>query len=110
MRLFHTVAALMVAIPGVVPAMAQSQVKLTVDATMDLYRAGGYNDGSDGIAPAVFSFTAGAGQTITFPNVSGAWTCENGIPEYGGDGTTSGFCSGSEARGSTRAVLFPVIT
>ena len=74
MRLFHTVAALMVAIPGVVPAMAQSQVKLTVDATMDLYRAGGYNDGSDGIAPAVFSFTAGAGQTITFPNVSGAWT------------------------------------
>jgi hypothetical protein len=70
MRLFHTVAALMVAIPGVVPAMAQSQVKLTVDATMDLYRAGGYNDGSDGIAPAVFSFTAGAGQTITFPNVS----------------------------------------
>jgi hypothetical protein len=34
------------ALMTVVPVSAQSQVTLTVDATMDIYRAGGYNDGT----------------------------------------------------------------
>jgi hypothetical protein len=35
------------------PVFAQNQVTLTVEANMDIYRAGAYNDGSDGIAPVV---------------------------------------------------------
>ena len=75
-----------------VPLPAQTQVNLTVDATMDIYRAGGYNDGSNGIAPVVFSFPARAWQTITFPSVGGAWSCQNGYPDYAADGETSGYC------------------
>ena len=71
---------------------AQHQINLTVDATMDIYRAGGYNDSSDGIAPVVFTFPAGGWKTLTFPSVGGAWTCQNGYPEYSADGTTSGNC------------------
>jgi hypothetical protein len=67
---------------------AQDQVSLTVDATMDIYRAGGYNDGSDGIAPAVFTFPAAAWRTMTFPAVSGSWACNSG-PLYGADGATT---------------------
>ena len=70
----------------------QEQVSLTVDATMDIYRAGGYNDGSDGIAPVVFSFPARALSKITFPAVGGAWTCQTGEPEFSADGETSGYC------------------
>ena len=69
---------------------AQNQVNVTVNATMDLYRAGGYNDGSDGIAPVVFTFPAGGWRTITFPAVGGAWSCSPSVPEFGADGTSSG--------------------
>jgi hypothetical protein len=60
---------------------------------MDIYRAGGYNDGSDGIAPVVFSFPAGAWRTMTFPSIGGGWSCSYSVPTYGADGTTSGPCS-----------------
>ncbi len=35
----------------VLAAPLLSQVTLTVDATMDIYRAGAFNDGSDGVTP-----------------------------------------------------------
>jgi hypothetical protein len=71
---------------------AQNSVTLSVSSHMDIYRAGGYDDGSDGIAPVAYSFPARAKQTLTFPSVSGAWTCSDGVPEYGADGTTTGPC------------------
>jgi hypothetical protein len=58
MRLQKTFTAVAVALLGAAPLPAQNQVSLTVGATMDIYRAGGYNDGSNGIAPVVFSFPA----------------------------------------------------
>jgi len=88
MRLGKTVTALAVVLLGAVPLPAQNQVNLTVDATMDIYRAGGYNDGSNGIAPVVFSFPARAWRTMTFPSVGGAWTCSSTVPQYGPDGTS----------------------
>jgi hypothetical protein len=72
----------------VAPLLAQ--VSLPVSANMDIYRAGGYNDGSDGIAPVVYSFTARPFQTLTFSSVAGEWTCNSSVPEYGADGTATG--------------------
>lgn len=92
MRLERSLTALTMALLAAAPLAAQNQVNLTVDATMDIYRAGGYNDGSNGIAPVVFSFPARALSTMTFPSVGGAWTCQNGYPYYGADGETSGYC------------------
>ena len=70
----------------------KAQVELPVKATMDIYRAGGYNDGSDGIAPVVYSFPARPFQTLTFSSVAGAWTCSTGVAEFGADGTAVGGC------------------
>lgn len=92
MRLEKTLAALAVALLGTAPLPAQNQVSLTVDATMDIYRAGGYNDSSNGIAPVVFSFPARAWRTMRIPSSGGEWGCQGGLPEYGADGTTSGPC------------------
>src|SRR5450755_3559326 len=78
---------------------AVSVQTLSVNAHMDIYRAGGYNDASDGSAPAVFTFPAGSGHMLTFSSVSGSWTCQNGgVPPYGPDGTSTGNCyhSGGE--------------
>ncbi len=69
---------------------AQNPVTLFVSAKMDLFRAGGYDDGSDGIAPLVFSFPAAAGRIMTFPSVGGAWSCSPSVPEFGADGTLTG--------------------
>lgn len=88
LRLF--VAVLAISLPGASSATGQQQVTLTVDATMDLYRAGGNNDGSDGIAPAVYTFRAGGRKTVTFSSISGAWTCSPSVPQYGPDGTSTG--------------------
>lgn len=71
---------------------AQDAATLSVSAHMDIYRAGGYNDGSDGSAPAVFTFRAGPGQVLKFSSVSGSWVCGTGNPEYGPDGTSTGNC------------------
>jgi len=71
-----------------VPLLAQSQT-LSVSAVMDLWQAGGNNDGSTGgIPPAVYAFSAAAGQTITFSSITGSWGC---VPTYsfGPDGTTN---------------------
>jgi len=92
MRLEKISTTLLVALLGATSLPAQDQVSLTVDATMDVYRAGGYNDGSNGIAPVVFTFPAHAWQTMTFPSVGGAWGCQNGLPENGADGIISGPC------------------
>jgi hypothetical protein len=92
MRLQKTLAALALALLAALPLPGQNQVNLTVDATMDIYRAGGYNDGSNGIAPVVFSFPARAWRTMKLPSVGGAWSCQNGYPDYGADGETSGYC------------------
>src|ERR1039458_8458151 len=88
MRLEKTFIALTVALLGAISLPAQNQVGLTVDATMDIYRAGGYNDGSNGIAPAMFSFPARAWRTMTIPAISGAWSCASSSPVYGADGAT----------------------
>lgn len=73
--------------------LAYSQTNmLKVTATMDVYRAGGYDNGVGGLAPAEFSFTAGPGQVITF-HVGGQWAC-GPDPLFGADGTTSGGCIG----------------
>jgi hypothetical protein len=81
------------ALIGAVSLPAQESVSLTVDATMDIYRAGGYNDNSSGgIAPVAFTFPAGGWRTMTFPTVGGVWGCQNGLREYGADGETSGAC------------------
>jgi hypothetical protein len=74
----------------VLAAPLLGQVTLTVDATMDIYRAGGYNDGSDGVAPVVYTFTAQPFQTLTFASVGGTWTCVSTVPPFGPDGTTDG--------------------
>jgi hypothetical protein len=88
MRTEHVFITLIVSLLAAISLPAQDQVSLTVDATMDIYRAGGYNDGSDGIAPAVFTFPASPWRTMTFPAVSGAWACNSG-PLYGADGATA---------------------
>src|ERR1700733_1072263 len=89
MRLGEAFTALTMALLGSVSLPAQYQVSLTVDATMDIYRAGGYNDGSDGIAPVVFTFPAGGWRTMTFPSVGGAWSCNSVHALFGADGTTA---------------------
>jgi hypothetical protein len=71
---------------------AQTTTTLTVSAHMDIWQSGGYIDGSDGVAPAVFTFAAGPGQILRFPRVIGAWTCSYSVSEYGPDGTASGSC------------------
>jgi Galactose oxidase, central domain len=88
MRLDKAFITLTVALLGAISLPAQDQVSLTVGATMDIYRAGGYNDGSDGIAPAMFSFPASPWRTIAFPALSGAWAC-NSSPLYSADGATT---------------------
>jgi hypothetical protein len=92
MRFETTLIAFAITLLGALSTPAQNQVSLTVDANMDIYRAGGYNDGSDGIAPVVFSFPERAWRTMTFPSVGGGWSCQNGYPDYGADGETTGYC------------------
>lgn len=65
-----------------------AQVTLSVSGNMDIYRAGAYNDGSDGIVPAVYSFPARPFQTLTFSSVAGVWTCNSSVSAYGADGTS----------------------
>jgi hypothetical protein len=79
----------------VLAAPLLSQVTLTVNANMDIYRAGAYNDGSDGVAPVVYTFSAQPFQTLTFSGVSGSWKCTSGLPPFGPDGTTTG-CNPSQ--------------
>ena len=56
---------------------------------MDIYRAAGYPDGSDGVSPASYVFDAMGGQILMFSSVSGKWTCAKGIAPFGPDGATS---------------------
>ncbi|HUE22277.1 MAG TPA: papain-like cysteine protease family protein [Bryobacteraceae bacterium] len=63
-----------------------------MSALMDIWQSGGYNDGSGGSAPAAYAFPAAPGQAFTFPSVTGTWTCNFGVPEYGPDGTTVPTC------------------
>src|ERR1700730_15869108 len=104
MDLTKTSIAFAVVLLGTTRLPAQNQVSLTVDATMDIYRAGGYNDGSNGIAPAVFSFPARAWRTMTITSNSGAWSCNSVDALFGADGTTS------SASGCTPGDITPVGT
>lgn len=77
------------------PADAEAfRAELFVNAKMDIYRAGGYEDGSDGIAPVVYSFPARAGRVLEFMSVGGDWTCTTiGVPPFSPDGTTAPGCN-----------------
>lgn len=84
-----TVALLMTA--GALPQeQEQAVITLPVKATMDIWRAGGYNDGSDGMAPAVYSFAARQGRILTFARVNGAWSCAHSVTRFSPDGTSAG--------------------
>lgn len=72
--------------------LAQGSQTLSVSAHMDIYQSGGYSDGSGGSPPAVYIFPAAPGQALTFSSVTGSWTCNYGVAEYGPDGTTTGSC------------------
>jgi hypothetical protein len=104
MRFHRRFLPLAMALFGAALVQAQDQLTLTVDATMDIYRAGGYNDGSDGIAPVVFTFPAQTYQTMTFPSAGGGWSCQNGYPDFGPDGETSGYCFTASAPANLNAV------
>jgi len=64
---------------------SQTEVTLEVSAHMDPYRAGGYDDGSDGIPPAVYSFVAGSAKFLTFHS-GRKWTCTPAVAAFGPDG------------------------
>ncbi len=66
---------------------ASAEVSVSVNANMDLYRAGNYDDGSDGTAPAIFSFNALAGRTLSFSAVNGTWACDAAGTPFTADGT-----------------------
>jgi hypothetical protein len=70
----------------------KSLSELSVSARMDIYRAGGYNDLSDGVGPAVYTIQAGTVPTITFSGITGAWACAPSAPLYSPDGTTGPGC------------------
>lgn len=77
---------------------AQTFAKLSVSAHMDIWQAGGYSDGSDGVPPAAYTFPAAAGQLLRFVKVAGSWTCSGGVPAYGPDGTTGACDNPGEAQ------------
>jgi len=82
-------------------ACAQAQTTegvLFVSANTDIYRAHQYNDGSDGVAPFAWAFTAGPGLVLEFRAIIGSWTCAdflNGNPPYGPDGERFHFANGN---------------
>jgi hypothetical protein len=89
-----TLIAVLQALALAASASSQSvEVQLPVTAIMDIYRAGGYDDGSDGIGPAVYAFPARAGRALSFQTVTGLWNCNYAITPYGPDGVTSGSCN-----------------
>jgi len=57
---------------------------------MDIWQSGGYQDGSGGELPAVYTFVAAPWQALTFSSVTGSWSC--GYQFNGPDGTDSGGC------------------
>jgi hypothetical protein len=60
-----------------------------VSGNMDIYGAGGYNDGSNGVEPFSHTFRARPHQFVSFSNV-GLWTCADGAANpapWGPDGT-----------------------
>ena len=65
MKTAKSFAAAILALVGAVHLLGQDPINLTVEATMDIYQAGGYNDGSGGIPPVVLSFPARAWRTMT---------------------------------------------
>jgi len=63
---------------------------LFVSGNMDIYRAGGYHDGSNGVTPFAYTFPAGRGQVLAFAGIAGLWTCADGTANsapWGPDGT-----------------------
>src|SRR5580693_3666757 len=71
-----------------------SGVTLSVNSLTDIYKAGGFDDGTGASPPLAYVFRAGSGQVLEFLSVVGQWTCNNGVePPYSADGTTTvGVC------------------
>ena len=69
-------------------------VTLSVNSLTDIYKAGGFDDGTGAAPPLAYVFRAGPGQVLEFLSVVGQWTCnDNQEPPYGPDGTTTvGVC------------------
>src|SRR5579863_8791584 len=69
-------------------------VTLSVNSLTDIYKAGGFDDGTGAAPPLAYVFRAGSGQVLEFLSVVGQWTCnDNQEPPYGPDGTTTvGVC------------------
>ena len=84
-------AVLAIGLPLTGSLQAQDVLTVSVSAHMDIYRAGGYDDGSDGAAPAKYAFPAAPGQTLTFSSITGSWSC-GASPLYGPDGLTTTVC------------------
>jgi hypothetical protein len=96
MKISSSVVKVVICVLSTISLGAQVRVgELTVTANMDIYQAGGNEDGSNGIPPTVFSFRSGPGQYLSFLSVTGEWTCSSpAIGTFGPDGTTSGLCAG----------------
>jgi hypothetical protein len=87
MRISTALTALQLSLMLAVSAMAQGTLEqLPVSARMDIYRAGGYDDGSNGIDPVVYRFLPKSGQVLIFSAVTGEWSGETGY--NGPDGVT----------------------
>ena len=91
MRITTALTMLRLGLMLVVSASLQGE-QLPVNAHMDIYRAGGYDDGSDGVAPAVFAFAPRRGKVLVFAGVTGDWACAYGETPYEADGTIVGGC------------------
>ncbi len=89
MRIFTVAMLLQIGLAAACGLNAQtSSVTMSVDSHTDIYKSGGYNDGSDGVAPLPYVFPAGPGQVLTFLSVVGEWTCNTSVQSpYSADGT-----------------------
>src|SRR5262249_9937155 len=88
------VKALAVCAIGLLATFSLAAATVTVDSHDDIDRAGGNDSGSGGQTPAAAAtFTAGAGQVLTFSSVTGSWTCD-GASFRGPDGGSC-FTTGS---------------
>jgi hypothetical protein len=66
-----------------------SGITVSVDSHADIYKSGGFDDGTGAASPLAYVFPAGPGQVLTLLAVVGQWTCNDPVePPYSADGTT----------------------
>jgi hypothetical protein len=74
---------------GVINAQ-NAVVTLSVNSLTDIYKAGGFDDGTGASPPLAYVFRAGSGQVLEFFSVVGEWTCNvNTNQPYSADGTSN---------------------